>query len=544
LKIWLLTFESKDTVKIGGLAEVPPRLGEALASRGHNVSIITPDHGFSRKDAGSMKIVVEYSYMGVSYRILLYDKPVVKHYLVSGGALDEPEVYSPKYLSEKARLFAIGVNHLLLKSIEDGETPDIIHCNDWHSVQSLLLARKTAYDHGLGTRFFYQIHLLSRKKFELNELTKDLGLEPDDLVQGFYGVKTIREYYEYSMGYADRLGGLLSNKLLTVSKEYVKEVVKRIGFDLENHVSYIPNATTWSLDGVINETRKYHPSLSSELGVDNVIDKPRADLRKYLLTQAISMLRENEPLIDDPYLKNIIYKVDTPPFKGGGRVEAFKEDGPLALMTGRLSRQKGFHVLLKAIDQIVYQVPEIKILIHPLPLWSEEELVKKLIEYSILYRENIRVVFGKAPSIFSLAHLSSDLMIAPSIYEPFGLMVLESFASGTPVVGSYTGGIAETILDISRYGVLGTGLHVKPGDPNDLASKLVDLALFMDSYYHEPWSRGWLRNVERISSDVLKEILLSNPHAPLLVRRSCVARANEYGWAKSAEKALEIYGAS
>ena len=58
-------------------------------------------------------------------------------------------------------------------------------------------------------------------------------------------------------------------------------------------------------------------------------------------------------------------------------------------------------------------------------------------------------------------------MILPSIcYETFGLIAIEAFACGKPVVASRLGGIA-TIIEDNK-----TGLLFEPGDPADLGEKV------------------------------------------------------------------------
>jgi glycosyltransferase involved in cell wall biosynthesis len=63
-----------------------------------------------------------------------------------------------------------------------------------------------------------------------------------------------------------------------------------------------------------------------------------------------------------------------------------------------------------------------------------------------------------------------DVTVVPSVLpEPFGRVVMESMAAGTPVIGSDCGGIPEQIVP----GV--TGLLFKPGDEKDLAKALDEL---------------------------------------------------------------------
>jgi glycosyltransferase involved in cell wall biosynthesis len=58
-------------------------------------------------------------------------------------------------------------------------------------------------------------------------------------------------------------------------------------------------------------------------------------------------------------------------------------------------------------------------------------------------------------------------LVVPSVWhEPFGLIVAEAFACGTPVLGARVGAIPE----ILQHGV--TGLQCEPRDPDDLAKKV------------------------------------------------------------------------
>ena len=51
-------------------------------------------------------------------------------------------------------------------------------------------------------------------------------------------------------------------------------------------------------------------------------------------------------------------------------------------------------------------------------------------------------------------------------YETFGLVAIEAFACGVPVIASRTGTLAENVTD--GY----TGLHFTPGDAEDLSAKI------------------------------------------------------------------------
>ena len=59
--------------------------------------------------------------------------------------------------------------------------------------------------------------------------------------------------------------------------------------------------------------------------------------------------------------------------------------------------------------------------------------------------------------------LCSDLMVIPSVYEPFGVVALEGMAAGIPVVASNVDGLGEIIKH--EY----SGILVYPRDPSSIS---------------------------------------------------------------------------
>ena len=78
------------------------------------------------------------------------------------------------------------------------------------------------------------------------------------------------------------------------------------------------------------------------------------------------------------------------------------------------------------------------------------------------------------------------VLIVPSIwYEPFGLVLIEAFAMGLPVIASKIGAM-ESMVEHGR-----TGLHFSPGDAKDLATQVAFL-------YNHPQAAWKMRREARL----------------------------------------------
>lgn len=129
------------------------------------------------------------------------------------------------------------------------------------------------------------------------------------------------------------------------------------------------------------------------------------------------------------------------------------------LFVGRLAAEKGVDTLLKAWAS-VKRVP-LKIRGSG-PL---HDLVRESARDSS-YRMELVPRLAKKDLLALLQ--GSRFLVWPSegYYETFGLIAIEAFACGVPVVASRVGAMAEIVED-GR-----TGLHFTPGDPQDLAAKI------------------------------------------------------------------------
>ncbi|MEM5812219.1 MAG: glycosyltransferase family 4 protein [Candidatus Aenigmatarchaeota archaeon] len=134
----------------------------------------------------------------------------------------------------------------------------------------------------------------------------------------------------------------------------------------------------------------------------------------------------------------------------------------LILFVGRLTYQKGLDYLLGTIPGVLNQHPEAKFVIAG--------------GGAVDYYRDMAYRIGIAHKTYFTGYLpeetlislfkTADITVAPSVYEPFGIVALESAAARTPTVGSYTGGLKETIIHES------TGLHSYPAHIQSLCDQI------------------------------------------------------------------------
>lgn len=135
----------------------------------------------------------------------------------------------------------------------------------------------------------------------------------------------------------------------------------------------------------------------------------------------------------------------------------------LVLAWGRVQYEKGFQVLAQAIGRLRGRVPGIRCVIAGrgpyLPeLQSQVDIegVSDLVHLAgYVSDEELR----------SLLH-EAGCVVIPSLYEPFGIVALESLAANAPTIVARTGGLAEIMEGTEA------SLMFEPGNAKELATRI------------------------------------------------------------------------
>jgi len=147
--------------------------------------------------------------------------------------------------------------------------------------------------------------------------------------------------------------------------------------------------------------------------------------------------------------------------------------GKRVLFTGRFVNRKGIHELLAAIPAVAAAVPDATfILAGGHRNCTAAEMRSHWIGPSQEpYSPRIEFTGWLDARQMSRLYRDSDVLVIPSWYEPFGMVVLEGMMNGIAIVAANTGGPAE-ILEHER-----TALLVPPRDATALAAALTRVLL-------------------------------------------------------------------
>lgn len=152
-------------------------------------------------------------------------------------------------------------------------------------------------------------------------------------------------------------------------------------------------------------------------------------------------------------------------------------DTPLILYVGRLERRKGVETLIEAFGHVKRRHPRAVLAMAGFSTDTGPEgrsLLAVLRERAAAMDalDDVRFLGHVSYDLLPRYYAGCDLFVAPSQFEPFGMIYLEAMACGRVAIGCDAGGVPEIIA----HGR--TGYLVKPGDAEGLAASMGELLQF------------------------------------------------------------------
>jgi glycogen(starch) synthase len=167
--------------------------------------------------------------------------------------------------------------------------------------------------------------------------------------------------------------------------------------------------------------------------------------------------------------------------------------GPLIGFAGRLVYEKGVQDIVAALPRLRAAHPGLRLVVagdgpHRGELQDHVDRLRlrPAVSFAGFLGDDLPAVIA-----------ATDVMIVPSIYEPFGMIALEAVAAGVPVVAADTGGLKEVVEPGH------TGMTFPVGDPDALARAVS--RLLRDQTVARRIVKAGNRMLDRYSWDVIAE---------------------------------------
>lgn len=454
LTVCLLASEAAPLSKTGGLADVSGALAKYLHGAGHDVRLFTPLYSSIDRSKFGVRPLEGLRNLKVDVGAHAYAMSIMTAQLPGSGAA--------VYLVECPALFARPTlyttdadEHLRFLAFTRAVfaccqylrwSPQILHCNDWHTAFGpLLLKASYAWDALFsGTRSVLTIHNIGYQGIFPATAVADLGL----------GEKTsLLHQDELRAGRINPLrhGIMYADAITTVSPTHAREICSdRYGMGLQDTLRTRGDAVT----GILN-------------GVDYDEWDPRNDryITRHFAPDTLSVKAQ----LKRDFLRRL-------------ELTAAPET-PLAGIVSRLAAQKGIELMFESLPQVL-EWRELAFV----ALGSGEPQYEKFLA-DLQQKFPGRVLFRRGYDD-ELAHwieAACDMFLMPSFYEPCGLNQMYSLRYGTVPIVRKTGGLADSVEHYDPDSGQGTGIVF-----NDFDSEALEWALntALDLYAEpEQWAR-------------------------------------------------------
>ena len=433
MNVLFLASEVAPWSKTGGLADVAAALPQALAARGHRVTVISPHYGsldrrrFTTASTGAHARVEVGEGPPVVFEIFEAARDKVRWLFLHDPALfGRPGLYGEggsDYPDNGLRFGAFCAG-ALAAARQLGERPHVVHANDWQTAPAVLLGAMAGPS---GPRTVFTLHNLAFQGLFPRSVLRQLGW-PESL----FDWRNLEFYGQVSFLKA---GLLHADALTTVSPSYADEIcTPELGC---------------GMDGVLRERRGRLRGILN--GLDAFEWDPRRD-------PALPAHYDADSLRGKERCKRALQR------ELGLEADA---SAPLFVTVGRLVHQKGTDLLLGAVSDGFLSRAQLALLGT-----GDSALEARAHELARAHPGRAAAVVGFDEALAHRFEAGGDFFVMPSRFEPCGLNQMYSLRYGTPPVVRATGGLRDTVVDAGPELAAGTGFVFGPAEPAALRAAL------------------------------------------------------------------------
>lgn len=411
MKVLFVTAEIAPFAKVGGLADVAGSLPRALIDAGCEVVLFCPAYGLiTKSELAQTKPLIEPFYVRVnSSRFVAGSVYETEYNGLRIWSVDAPSTnFGRVEVSENIYSFQrddyLFLAQAALETCQElGWIPDVIHCHDWHTgfLPPILRNSRTGPWERVGAVF--TIHNLAYQG--------EFGFETLDAA----GLPHWLYHPDYCEAYGAvnflKSGAAFADRINTVSPTYAQEIqTPEYGARLDGFMRHL--ADQGRLSGILN-------------GIDTEVWNPATDpaiIANYDLSDLSGKAECRRDLISIADLGEIT--------------------GPIFGMVTRLSRQKGFDLLLPSIEEIIQGGAAL--VVQGL---GDSGIIQELRRQEARYPGRVRLMERFDSDIAQKVYAGSDAFLMPSRFEPCGLGQMFAMRYGTVPVVRATGGLADTVFE-------------------------------------------------------------------------------------------------
>ena len=439
LSVLFVAAEADPLVKVGGLGDVAGSLPAALNQlspaevNGYemDVRLILPFHPVLKEKVKNPEFLF-------NFKVPTADEPVeaeayqiqtngVRTYLISGAPVDNaPAVYSPN--AEVDGYKYIFFSQAIIPFIKTlNWQPDIIHANDWHTALAVYdLERKQEHDPTLkNICTILTVHNLPFMGAGTEAAFDAYGIPPSQYPR----------VPSWGRKFPLPLGLQKADRITTVSSTYAEEMMTpEFGCGLEN----LLKARKKVVSGIVNglDMEAWDPSTDPKINANYNIS-------------TLSLRDENRKALIEEFNLNPDPSI------------------PLLILISRMDPQKGVDIAVEGLRLMAEKTWQ-AILLGT----GDPKLEQACVSLEVDYPDRVRAAIRYDGALSRRMYAGGDILLMPSRYEPCGLAQMMAMRYGCLPLARATGGLKDTIVDVTKSPESGTGFLFGPAEPQAFAGAL------------------------------------------------------------------------